>query len=241
MFLPLLYGLIACISSVGGSLIAVKGGTSEKFIKRLIALSGGMLLASAFLRIIPESLNLNGEIGGIALLLFFIFFYAIEDFIMIHSCPEHICHCETHIIGNIAFLGLGLHSLVDGIAVGSTFRFSPSLGVTASLAVIFHKMGDGLTLSSLLLTSNTKKDRVILLSLTIAVFTLLGALLSFLFTGTSRTLLAFLLGISGASFLYISASDLLPQLHRERDISLLLFLLLGIIFIGIITTVFPHD
>lgn len=241
MLSPFLYGLIACVASVSGSLVALKGGTNEKLLKRFTALSGGMLLSSAFLRVIPEALHLNRGIGTISLLLFFLFFYALEDFMIIHSCPEHTSHCETHIIGNLAFLGLGLHSLVDGIAVGSSFRFSPSLGVTTSFAVIFHKWGDGLALSSLLLAGNTRKRGVISLSLAISLFTLLGAFLSFVFTGVSSTILASLLGISGASFLYISTSDLLPQLHRERDLSLLFFLVIGIIFTSILTAVFPGE
>lgn len=241
MLLPILYGLIACVASVSGSLVALKGGTNEKLIKKFTALSGGMLLSSAFLRVIPESLHLNREIGAFSILLFFIFFYALEDFMMIHSCPEHTYHCETHIIGNLAFLGLGLHSLVDGIAVGSSFRFSPALGITASFAVIFHKWGDGLALSSLLLASNQKRERALFFSLSIALFTLAGALASFVFTGASPNVLATLLGISGASFLYISTSDLLPQLHRERDFSLLFFILIGIIFISILAAVFPQD
>jgi len=241
MLFPILYGLLACIASIGGSLLALKGGADEKLIKRLTALSGGMLLSSAFLRVIPESLQLSRQVGAISLLFFFFFFYALEDFMMIHSCPEHSHHCEAHIMGNFAFLGLAIHSLVDGIAVGSSFRFSPSLGLAASCAVIFHKFGDGLALSALLISANTGRNRTLLLSLSIAIFTLLGAVFSFAFTATSPTLLACLLGISGASFLYISASDLLPELHRERDISLLLSLALGIIFIGIITLIFPTD
>lgn len=241
MIFPFIYGLIACIASVCGSIIAIKWGANEGLIKRFTALSGGMLLSSALLRVIPEALHLNRDIGALSVLLFFLFFYVLEEFMMIHSCPEHTSHCETHIMGSLAFLGLSIHSLVDGIAVGSSFRFSPSLGIAASFAVIFHKLGDGLALSSLLLAGNREKRGVIFLSLAIALFTLLGAILSFIFTGTSPVILASLLGISGASFLYISASDLLPELHRERDISLLIFIIMGILFTGMLVTLFPAD
>ncbi|MBC7327323.1 ZIP family metal transporter [bacterium] len=240
MLFPFLYGLIACIASVTGSLIVLKWSTNERFIKRLVALSGGMLLSSAFLRIVPEAIRLDFQFGAISLLLFFLFFYVLEDFMMIHSCPEHASHCESHIIGALAFIGLSIHSLVDGIAVGSSFRFSPVLGITASFAVIFHKLGDGLSLSSILVSAKVEKRRVILMSLTIALFTLIGALFSFILTGAkpSTPLLASLLGISGASFIYISTSDLLPELHREKDYSLLLFILLGVFFIGLLTAIF---
>ncbi|MGB9608408.1 MAG: ZIP family metal transporter [bacterium] len=243
MILPLIYGLIACLASLGGSLLAVRGAANERLLNRLTALSGGMLLSSAFLRILPEALHLNRTSATISLLFFFLFFYALEDFMMIHSCPEYTHHCPSHIMGNLAFFGLSLHSLVDGIAVGSTFRFSPSLGLVASLAVIFHKSGDGLALSSLLLSAGTGKRKVILASLAIAFATLLGAVLSYSLTGArpSPVLLASLLGISAGSFIYISTSDLLPELHRERDFSLFAFLLLGMLFIIGLTFLFPAD
>ena len=243
MFLPFIYGLIACIASVSGSLIALKGGANEALLKRLTALSGGMLLSSAFLRILPESFQLHRTTGAVSLLLFFLFLFALEDFMMVHSCPEYSHHCLSHTIGSFAFLGLSIHSLVDGIAVGSTFRFSPSLGLTASFAVIFHKLGDGLALSSLLLMAGQTRTKTILSSIAIAIATLLGAVLSYSLLGLSPppVLLSSLLGISGASFIYISTSDLLPELHRERELSHIIFLLLGFLFILFLSIVFPAD
>jgi zinc transporter ZupT len=145
-------------------------------------------------------------------------------------------------MGSLAFLGLSIHSLVDGIAVGSTFRFSPSLGLTASFAVIFHKLGDGLALSSLLMIAGETRKKTILSSIAIAIATLLGAVLSYSLIGSSPPiLLSSLLGISGASFIYVSTSDLLPELHRERKFSHLIFLLLGFLFILFLSIVFPAD
>jgi zinc transporter ZupT len=243
MLLPFLYGLIACIGSVCGSLIALKGEANESLLKKLTALSGGMLISAAFLRILPESFHLHRTAGALSLLLFFLFFYALEDFMMIHSCPEYSQHCVAHITGSLAFFGLSLHSLVDGIAVGSTFRFSPSLGLTASFAVVFHKLGDGIALSSLLLSAEIPKKRIIFSSIAIALATLFGAVISYSLIGPSAapTILASLLGISGASFIYISSSDLLPELHRERDLSLFVFISLGMLFIGALTILFPAD
>jgi zinc transporter ZupT len=243
MLLPFLYGLIACIGSVGGSIIALKGGANESFLQKLTALSGGMLISAAFLRILPESFHLHRTAGALSLLLFFLFLFSLEDFMMIHSCPEYSEHCLSHTMSSLAFLGLSIHSLVDGIAVGSTFRFSPSLGLTASFAVIFHKLGDGLALSSLLLLAGETRKKTILSSIAIAIATLLGAVLSYSLIGSSPPpiLLSSLLGISGASFIYVSTSDLLPELHRERELSHLIFLLLGFLFVLFLSIAFPAD
>lgn len=237
------YGLLAFLASAGGSLLALKGGTRESVLKKLVALSGGMLFAAAFLRIIPEAFHLHKTAGTISLLLFFLLFYSLEDVMMLHTCPEHMEHCSSHVMGKLALLGLSLHSLVDGIAVGSTFKLSLSLGLSASFSVIFHKFADGLSLSSLLLAERTSTRRVLLASLGIAFFTFIGAISSYTLLGRqpSPVLLASLLGISSASFIYISASDLLPTLHTERDISLSFFVALGMAIIGVLTLLFPAD
>ena len=141
-----------------------------------------------------------------------------------------------HAKGVVMFTGLFLHSLIDGVIIGLGFEIDPKLGVLTALGVICHEFPEGVTTFSLLINTIRKKV-AIYLSAAVALATPLGALISLSFIGTlPQTVVGALLAIAGGSFLYISASDLIPETHEERGFLNAGFLMLGVLFMYIITT-----
>jgi zinc and cadmium transporter len=133
-------------------------------------------------------------------------------------------------MGLPAFLGISLHSLLDGIALGAGLII-PQLGPVVLLAVIIHKMPDGISISSILLSAGWKRRSVGILNLLFSLTTPLGALLAYLFlTALSAEWVAAAIGISAGTFLAIATADILPQVHRieERNPMTLVFLLGGL-------------
>jgi len=133
-------------------------------------------------------------------------------------------------MGIPAFLGISLHSLLDGIALGAGLIL-PQLGPVVLLAVIVHKMPDSVSISSILLAAGWNRRKVAILNLLFSLTTPIGALLAFLFfRSLAPEDVAFAIGISAGTFLAIATADILPQVHRieQRNPATLVFLLAGL-------------
>jgi zinc and cadmium transporter len=121
--------------------------------------------------------------------------------------------------------------LVDGVIIGVGFEIDPKLGLLTSLGVISHEFPEGVTTFSLLVNP-IKRKIALMLSVAVALATPLGALLSLTFIGSlSEEMIRLLLGMAGGSFLYIAASDLIPETHEEKRFRNAGFLLLGVLFL----------
>jgi len=151
-----------------------------------------------------------------------------ERFVFVHACEER--DCDIHQMGIPAFMGISLHSLLDGLALGAGLML-PQLGPVVLLAVIIHKMPDSISITSILLSAGWSRRKVAMLSLLFSLTTPVGALLAyFFFRALSPENIAIAIGISAGTFLAIATADILPQVHRieERNPLTLLFLVLGL-------------
>ncbi len=205
----------------------------RKNIIFLVSFAIGILLATAFFNLLPESVRLSPDNWFYWTLGAIIFLYLIEQFVIIHSCQEE--KCEVHTLGIISIIGLGFHSLIDGIVIAAGFEANSALGLLVFLAVIFHKIAAGTFTYGLLIQDKMAKNKALFYSWLVALATPVGAILTFLFIrDISSEILGWLLAIAAGSFIYIGASDLIPETHRKYN-SLNIFLILsGIAFIFVI-------
>ena len=215
------------ISLVGGFLPLLKE-LSQRTLALFLSFSAGVLLGTVFLHMIPEAGKLLGDGLGVAILGGFLLIFALERLVFVHACEER--DCDIHQMGIPAFLGISLHSLLDGVALGAGLII-PQLGPVVLLAVIIHKMPDGIAISSILLSAGWRRRTVVTLSLLFSLTTPLGALIAYFFLSTlTPEAIAVAIGISAGTFLAIATADILPQVHRieERNPMTLLFLVGGL-------------
>jgi len=128
----------------------------------------------------------------------------------------------------VAFIGMALHSAIDGMIIGTGFEVSHDLGLLAALAVVAHEVPEGIAMLAILLHYGWQRRSAIMLTLFVAVATPLAAVVTFaLVRDLSPELLGALLAIAGGSFIYIAASDLVPESHRSRGLPASIALCLG--------------
>jgi zinc and cadmium transporter len=155
-----------------------------------------------------------------------------EKFIMVHSCEEEVC--DFHTVGISAFLGISFHSLIDGLSMGAGFIVK-DIGLMIFLAIIVHKFPSALSLTGILIQGGYKKARIIKLVTIFALTTPIGAVIAFfVLNNLHENTLAWAIGISAGTFLYIASSDLLPFVHQHhpRKYYNLASLLLGLLLMG---------
>jgi len=228
---------ISVLVATAAALVGVYGARFFNYKIRkheiyLISLAAGLLLANAFLHLLPEAIKLT-PFWPYCLLVAIIIFYLLEQMVMIHSCREE--HCENHAMGLMSLAGLTFHSLVDGLAIGVSFEAGFGIGLVSSAAIIFHKIAEGGCTYSLLICDNKLKDRVLLFSWMVALATPIGALMAYGFLRQApASLLGILLALAAGSFIYISASDLLPATHKKSSWINILWFSLGVAFVFLV-------
>ena len=235
----IIYGGLAGFATILGILLILyKRDLAKKYSVYLVSFAAGVLLGASFFDLIPEAIEHNPQslmlvLGGIMI------FYFLEHFIVVHICKEE--DCKKHRFGIMTIVGLGLHSLIDGVAIGVGFGISSSLGLITALAVISHEIPEGIIASSLLLSSNFERKKGILYSTLVAVATPIGAILTFFFVGSfSESVLGMLLAMTAGSFIYIAAADLIPETHEKSSRKAGIMILVGIAFLYFVSRFFGH-
>ena len=242
----LFYGCLAGIATLLGIYLMRK--KQEWAIKRshyVNSFAAGLILAIAFFHLIPEAVELS-EIAAPVIFLGFFLFYMMENFLVIHSGSELHYHpndpCLSHtssVTGVMAFSGLVLHSLIDGIIIGVGFELSTELGLLAAFAVISHEVPEGIT--SFALINETMPEKASFLSAIVAIATPIGALFSLLFIqNLSDDIIGILLGLAAGTFIYVAASDLIPHTHGNQNFRTLISFLVGAILIILLSLVKIH-
>ena len=220
---------IFIITMAGGWIPTLKPW-SQKTFRMLISFCAGVLLGAVFFHMVPEISPILGRKMGFPIMLGFLGIYVMEKFIMVHPCEEGAC--DYHKIGVAAYIGIGFHSILDGVAIGAGNMLNISMVIL--LAVTIHKFPAALALSSILVKGGEYSRKKILTSMFIfALATPIGALVSMNVMGhlDNTDIIGFARGISAGTFLYIYIGYLLPTVHEEdekKNVNLVL------LFVGIL-------
>lgn len=232
-----LFGAIAFVSAMTGGLLAVR---FRKNSGALNAFSAGVLIAVSLFNLLPEALTMAVEnritfhMVMIAAACGFIFLLILERYISIHHVcePDGTCRNVRHQKGGVyGALEISAHSFIDGIAIGIGFQAGTQIGLVVALAIIAHVFSDGInTVTVMLRCGNSLRSSLKMLFMNAAA-PLLGAASTLLFSIPAKTLV-FILPFFAGGFLYLGASDLLPEAHeRNAPLPMIIATLSGFLFI----------
>ncbi|MBI4638991.1 MAG: ZIP family metal transporter, partial [Candidatus Rokubacteria bacterium] len=133
-------------------------------------------------------------------------------------------------VGYLALLGLGVHTLFDGVAIAAGFMIGPELGALLFIAVLLHKLPEGFTIASIMLAGGHSRAWALAAAGALGVFTLLGAL----FTGVfAEGHVGYALALSAGVTIYVAASDLIPEVNREGGPALAWTVFGGLVLFGL--------
>ncbi|HIH43978.1 MAG TPA: ZIP family metal transporter [Candidatus Methanoperedenaceae archaeon] len=220
--ISILLALFAGLSDLLSGLVPLYYKMEESRTRYIIAFAAGTMLGAIFFEMLPEI----HQSDSVFIALGFFSFYLLERLTMIHACGEYECTTEAHRIGWLPVLGMASDNIIDGVGIAVAYLINPITGIIVALSVIVHEIPQGL--STTILLSRSGKGKLTILSALAAESILypVGAALAFLVPGSLNTaVLAFVTG----DFLYISASDLLPDAHKRFNIKVIFAVLLGAI------------
>jgi zinc and cadmium transporter len=227
----LLFSLVVGMSTMGGVfLVKLFGDWTKRNSLYMISLAGGVLVATAFLELLPEAAAKSPSYWAGGALIGVIGLFIIEHFMAIHECQEE--ECDIHNIGTISAMGIGIHSFIDGVVIGTGFQAGFALGIITALAVIVHELPEGAFTYGLLIANGQPERKSLIIAWTVALATPIGTVLTYLaLRGLGPGVLGFMLALSGGTFIYVGSADLLPQIHRRPNYLALTVMLAGVGFV----------
>src|SRR5947209_16478227 len=152
MLAYLAFAAVAAAADVAGAAIvttAHKHGHAR--LRYFVAGGAGFMLAAAFIRMLPESTHVPHAF--LFVLLGYFGVHLFEPTVAPHFHFGEEVHQEALLrpsAGWLAVLGLGVHTVFDGVAIAAGFMVSASLGAVIFLAVMRHQLPGCFTIASLL-------------------------------------------------------------------------------------------
>lgn len=200
---------------------------SERLEIATLSFAAGVLLATAFLELLPEAVERGG--GGVltAALVAFSFFFALERLIHglhadqsevsshDHAHAGHLHGSERLVSRYLILVGDSVHNFIDGVVIAASFLADPALGVTTALAVLAHEIPHEIADFSILVASKLSRARAIALNLATALTALFGVVVCFSFQAFVQANVHWFMAATAGMFLYISATGLIPQIHHS--------------------------
>ncbi len=204
---------VAAAADVAGAMVvtrAHRGGGAP--LRYFVAAGAGFMLAAAFVRMLPETVPVPHAF--LFVLLGYFGVHLFEHAVAPHFHFGEEVHAEAFLrpsAGYLAILGLGVHTLFDGVAIAAGFMIAPALGVLLFLAVLLHKLPEGFTVASIVLATGRSRGAALAAGGALAACTVLGAALT---TALAEAHLGAALALSAGVTLYVAASDLIPEVNR---------------------------
>jgi ZIP family zinc transporter/zinc and cadmium transporter len=222
---------LACVTVAAGA--NVLGGAvvtlrrwDDRLLRFAVALGAGFMLAAVILKMLPESARLTAAAPALVL----------AGYLLVHLfehtvAPHFHFGEETHpemvnpTARVSALLGLVVHSLFDGISIGSGFIISPGLGLLLFAAIVLHKAPEGFAIASVVLATRGTRTQALLAAGAVGAASLVGGLAIF----GARGLVGPALALSAGVTLYVAASDLVPEVNRETGTATALSVFAGVV------------
>ncbi|MER3524314.1 MAG: ZIP family magnesium transporter [Ignavibacteria bacterium] len=234
----ILYGLVAAVAEIiGGSLVVLRKQWPKRVQEYLLALSAGFLLALVFIELVPESLDAVGGQAPLFMLIGYSVLHFFEHTVVGHLHFGEEVHADVMVskAASIStFSGLFIHAFFDGFAISAGMQFDFYLGLLIFIAVLLHKIPEGLTIASVMLAAEHRRRTALLASLAIGVATMMGVVSVFALAEIDKEVVGIAFAFSAGLATYVGASDLIPEINhsKNRIIPVLVFGGIALFYLG---------
>lgn len=225
---------LTVVSTLAGGAFALR---LHRELKTAIALSGGIVVGVALFDLIPEALDAINDPRRVSTLVGagFLLFFVAHRFLVLHHRDEAE-QARTHAeVGALSAGALAFHTFTDGLAIGLAFGLNTETGILVLVAVISHDFADGINAVTFILRQGGTRGVALRWLALVAVAPLFGALTGSAIDISERTL-AHLLAVYAGIFIYIGASDLLPEAHEHPSARRMAATIAGFVAVFLVAT-----
>lgn len=221
-------------TGLGGVISLFTNKKSNKFLSCILEFSAGLMLTVVFLDLLPNALLITDFLTILLGILIGIFFINITECINFSNDNSYLK------MGTMIAIGIAMHNLPEGLAIGVSFDTDFSLGLTIAVAILLHDIPEGLALAIPLKMGGMKAYKILLISIITGLATGLGGLIGVIVGKISENIIGLSLSIASGAMIFIVICEIIPkskQIYRGTLSSF--FNILGII-IGIMINCVLH-
>lgn len=239
---------VSLLSVIGAIPLLVKKQISNRVLLILVGISAGTLLGAVFLHFLPEATSGTYTVGlALNILAGFLVFFVVEKLVHYHHEAHHTpgpAHHHAYHLAPMNLTGEVVHNFIDGIVIAASYLVSIPLGIAATVSVALHELPQEIADFGILLYAGLSKKKALLFNFLASLSALLGALVGIIAFAKIDDFQGFAIPFAIGVFIYIAASNLVPELHREKkflDSTLqLLAVLVGIGIMLLLVLYAPH-
>jgi len=227
----LAYLTLAAVAAAGDlagafAVTATRKKGDDTRLRYFVAAGAGFMLAAAFVRMLPESSNV--EHAFLFVLLGYFGVHLFEHTVAPHFHFGEETHHEHHhdrAVAVSALIGLTVHSFFDGVTIGSSFLIDRALGLLLFTAILLHKAPEGFAIASVVLAGHGTRSQAIGASCLVGAASIAGGLVMLARPG----LVEVALPVSAGVTLYVAASDLVPEVNKETGTAIAVTVFAGVV------------
>lgn len=233
LFIILATVINGLIGLVGVLTFWIREKSLKKILIILVAFSAGALMGGGFFHLMAEALESSEAVTAFGyLMLGFVFFFFTERILYWRHCHEGVC--DVHPYSHLILFGDGIHNFIDGLVIAASFMVGIPFGFLTTMIIILHEIPQEIGDFGVLVYGGFDRVRALGFNFLAQLTSVIGGILGFFFLFSPGPA-GFLLPFAAGGFIYIAASDLIPELHKEENLrkSLLsfVFFVLGILFL----------
>ena len=201
-------------TTLGGILGITFKKSSNKFLSFILSVASGLMTAIVCFELIPEALEISNISTVLCGIIFGIILMILCDMIVekkfnyMNSNDKKGNLLKTGIIVSI---GLAIHNFPEGLAIGSGFEASITLGYSLAIAIALHDIPEGISMAVPMKNGGMSPIRVIFYVILSGITTGIGAFFGAIVGGISETIIALCLAFAAGAMLYIVSGELIPE------------------------------
>jgi len=214
--------LISLIAWVGALALFLKEELLDKILLVLVALSAGGLIGGAFLHLLPEAISRLEAASSTTLNLFsyllvgFCLFFVLEQFI--RWCHEHYRIHQKKPVSYLVLISDLVHNFIDGLVIAGSFMVGFPVGVVTTFAIALHEIPQEIGDFGVLIYGGFRKTRALIWNYISAITVIFGGIAGYYLSAILNGSAVLLLPFAAGNFIYIAASDLIPEIKHGEDI-----------------------
>ena len=229
--------LISLLAFVGLFTLSLKKKTLDRILIYLVSFAAGALIGDAFIHLLPEIVKEVGFTLTVSLwvLVGMVSMFILEKFVHWHHCHHHSHENHSNIkpFAIMNLVGDGVHNFIDGLIIGASYLISIPVGIATTVAVALHEIPQEIGDFGVLIHGGFSRAKALLFNFLSALMAVLGVIIALTSSIYIPGIEQILVPLAAGQFIYISAADLIPELHKETDTKKsmlqLIWFILGII------------
>lgn len=232
--------IVSLISLVSVFTLFVNTTRLRHFLLFMVSFAAGAMIGDAFLHLLPEAIEKASNVRtvSVGVLIGIVLFFMLEKFLFWRHCHTPTTEQHPHPVGLMNLISDGVHNFLDGVIIAASYLVSIPLGIATTIAVALHEIPQEVGDFGILLHAGYTRQRALFFNFLTACLAILGAVVTLIIGQRVEGFVQVLVPVTLGGFIYIAASDLLPEIHSEehtgRSVLQFIFFILGIFIMALL-------